>query len=317
MKISIALTTYNGERFLREQLDSLFQQTLLPDEVVVCDDCSTDNTLKILEEYSAKYGLIYYKNETSLGVNANFFRAISLCHGDYICICDQDDVWMTHKVATLVSAITSLDDNSTPVAVSSLRQDVDANCVPICAPQKFLFGERWEDTLLNTEQSQGCTMILNRCLADMSVRFYHERKGADEVMYDVLISVLAAVFGVKLNLPDVLMYYRHHDANVVDKFRNSRKTFWTKVKDMPTYYPFLLDYRIRELAVIRNLVEGDSYPSDIKLFLDQMSKLRKAKSILNGLPIVLGLPQLTTMRKIKVLLLTPVVKLLKIIESHR
>ena len=316
MKISVALTTYNGERFLREQLDSLYTQTLLPDEVIVCDDCSTDNTLKILEEYSIKYGLQYYRNDSSLGVNANFFRAISLCHGDYICICDQDDVWMSHKIATLVSAITSMEGDNIPIAVSSLRQDVDASCNPICPPQNFPFGEQWEDTLLNTEQSQGCTMIINRCLADLSVAYYREKKGSDEVMYDVLISLLAAIFGKKRNLPDVLMYYRHHNANVVDKLKSSKKPFWKKVKDMPTYYPFLLDYRIKELVVMSKLVEYDTYSPDIREFLGKMQKLYKTKSIVCGLPIVLGLPQLTVGRKIKVLLLTPIAKLLKIIERY-
>ena len=155
MKISVALTTHNGDRFLREQLDSLYSQTMVPDEVVVCDDCSTDHTMEILDEYAVKYGLRYYRNEPALGVNANFFRAISLCDGDYVCICDQDDVWMPHKIKTLVEAVTSINRNDVPVAVSSLRQDVDAKLNPICPPQQFPYGERWEDTLLNTEQSQG------------------------------------------------------------------------------------------------------------------------------------------------------------------
>lgn len=316
MKISVALTTHNGDRFLRDQLDSLYSQTMMPDEVVVCDDCSTDHTMEILKEYSERYGLKYYRNEPALGVNANFFRAISLCDGDYVCICDQDDVWMSHKIETLVKSIMSTNRNDVPVAVSSLRQDVDVKLNPICPPQQFPYGEHWEDTLLNTEQSQGCTLILNRCLANLSINYYHKKNKADDVMYDVLISLLAAVFGVKRNLPDVLMYYRHHDTNVVDKFRKGKKSFWQKVKDMPTYYPFLLDYRIRELAVMSELVEGEECPSDIRLFLEKMRKLHAVRSIFGGLPLVLGLPQLSLRRKIKVMVLTPVVKCLKIIESH-
>lgn len=317
MKISVALTTHNGARFLREQLDSLYTQTMVPDEVVVCDDCSTDDTMAILMEYAAKYGLKYHRNEQALGVNKNFFRAISLCQGDYICICDQDDVWMPHKIATLVNAISTIDATDKPVAVSSLRQDVDAQLNPICPPQRFPYGERWEDTLLNTEQSQGCTLILNRCLAEMSLKYYNEKKLADDVMYDVLISLIAAVFGVKRNLPDVLMLYRHHDANVVDKFKSGTKTFWQKVKDMPTYYPFLLDYRIRELAVMCELLGETECPSDIRHFLSEMLRLHHTDSIFSGLPIVLGLPQLSTWRKLKILILTPIVKCLKKIESNR
>ena len=97
-KISIAMTTFNGERYLREQLDSLYFQTLLPDEIVVVDDCSVDNTKEILEEYHKKKGLIYYINESNVGVNKNFEKAISLCSGDYIALCDQDDVWFKNKI---------------------------------------------------------------------------------------------------------------------------------------------------------------------------------------------------------------------------
>ena len=315
MKVSIALATYNGERFLREQLDSLYSQSRLPDEVVVCDDCSSDHTVSILEEYKNKYGLAYYRNDVSLGVNANFFRAISLCSGDYICICDQDDMWMPHKVETLLNEISLIDEADKPVAVSSLRQDVNAEGEPIAPPQNFPEGMSWEDTLLNTEQSQGCTMMMNRCLAEMSVKFFNERTAANEVMYDVLISLLAAVFGKKKNLSVPLMYYRHHDANVVDKLKVGKKTFWTKVKDMPTYYPFLLDYRIRELSVMSSLVQNDEYPAEIRDFLNRMARLNRVGNIFSGLCIIFELPQLTLKRKLKILMLTPIAKTLKTIEQ--
>ena len=316
MKISIAITTYNGERFLREQLDSLYTQSLLPDEIIVCDDCSSDHTIDILEDYKMRYSLQYFRNDFQLGVNRNFFQAISRCSGDYIFICDQDDVWMPHKIETLMNAIAAIDMKDKPVAVSSLRQDVDAMCKPIAPPQSFPEGETWEDTLLNTEQSQGCTLVMNRYLAELSVKYYNESSLADELMYDVLISLLAAIFGKKKNLSQPLMLYRHHDQNVVDRIRSGKKTFWQKVKDMPTYYPFLLDYRIRELAIMQEIVSKESLPTDIKAFLYDMRKLHRVDSIFKGLPIVFRLPQLSIGRKAKILILTPVVKVLKIMERR-
>jgi glycosyltransferase involved in cell wall biosynthesis len=95
--ISLAMPTYNGERFLREQLDSIYNQTIVPDEVIVVDDCSTDGTISILEEYKKKYGLKYWVNEKNLGYNKNFEKAISLCTGDYIALSDQDDVWFLRR----------------------------------------------------------------------------------------------------------------------------------------------------------------------------------------------------------------------------
>ena len=96
--ISLAMPTYNGSKFLRKQLDSIYEQTLIPDEIVVVDDCSTDNTRDILEEYKMTRGLKYYVNEKNLGYNKNYVKAIMLCNGDYILLCDQDDVWLPNKV---------------------------------------------------------------------------------------------------------------------------------------------------------------------------------------------------------------------------
>lgn len=316
-KVSVALTTYNGERFLREQLDSLYKQTKLPDEVVVCDDNSSDDTISILEEYHKKYGLKFYQNSSSLGVNANFFQAISLCNGDYICICDQDDIWKKNKIETLFNAIEEIKEKDVPFAVSSLRQDIDAEGKPIAMPQSFPEGIHWTNTLMNTEQSQGCTMIINRPLAELSLKFYREKPQSNDVMYDVLISVLAAIFGKKRNLSIDLMLYRHHNSNVVDKFRKGKKSFWEKVQEMPTYYPFLLDYRIRELSIIYQLVEGETLPPDIEIFLKKMNDLHKTETIYKGLPIVLSLSQLSWVRKCKILILTPIAKTLKIINQKR
>ena len=81
--ISIALTTYNGAKYLREQLESIYNQTILPDEVIACDDCSSDETISILDEYKNKFGLKYYVNNVNLGYNKNFEKALSLCS----CIC--------------------------------------------------------------------------------------------------------------------------------------------------------------------------------------------------------------------------------------
>ena len=94
-KISIALCTYNGEQFLSRQLESIQQQTRAPDELIVCDDCSTDRTIEILRDFvaSAPFPVRITRNEHNLGFVANFERAIQLCQGDLIALCDQDDIW--------------------------------------------------------------------------------------------------------------------------------------------------------------------------------------------------------------------------------
>lgn len=103
MKISIAICTYNGEKYLREQLDSFAAQTRFPDEIIICDDCSKDATREFLTDYASKSTLPIklHFNETNLGFVKNFERAISLCTGDILVLSDQDDVWETKKLAVI------------------------------------------------------------------------------------------------------------------------------------------------------------------------------------------------------------------------
>jgi glycosyltransferase involved in cell wall biosynthesis len=103
-KISVALCTYNGEKFLHQQIDSILNQTLKVDEIVVCDDGSTDHTLQILSEYQKRFPEIFkiYSNEKNLRSVKNFEKAISLCTGEIIFLSDQDDVWEETKVETFI-----------------------------------------------------------------------------------------------------------------------------------------------------------------------------------------------------------------------
>jgi len=103
VKISIALCTYNGEKFLLKQLESILWQTLLPNELVACDDNSTDETRRILDEFrkEAPFPVKICQNDQNLGITRNFEKAIGLCSGDIIVLCDQDDVWKPEKIAII------------------------------------------------------------------------------------------------------------------------------------------------------------------------------------------------------------------------
>ncbi|MBU4539357.1 MAG: glycosyltransferase [Weeksellaceae bacterium] len=104
MKTSVAICTFNGEKFLKEQLESIIAQTVPVDEIIVCDDRSTDQTWKIIMDYQSKYPRIFKicRNENSLGVIKNFEKAINLCQNEIIFLCDQDDLWKPNKVETVL-----------------------------------------------------------------------------------------------------------------------------------------------------------------------------------------------------------------------
>ncbi len=106
-KVSVAMCTYNGSKYLPEQLRSIAGQTVVPDEVVICDDGSQDDTLDILREYAAQsaFAVRIVANPERLGPARNFGTAIAACAGDIIVLSDQDDVWRPHKISSLVSAL--------------------------------------------------------------------------------------------------------------------------------------------------------------------------------------------------------------------
>lgn len=99
MTSSVALCTYNGQAYLSEQLDSILSQTRPVSEIIICDDGSTDGTLEILLEYTEKYPemIKVYRNPENLGYIGNFEKAMSLCTGDIVLLCDQDDRWYKNK----------------------------------------------------------------------------------------------------------------------------------------------------------------------------------------------------------------------------
>ncbi len=104
--VSVVMCTYNGEKYIREQLDSILCQTYPIEKIYIQDDCSTDKTVEIIKEYAEKHSNLFYKiNKAQLGVNQNFFEALRQVDTEYIAICDQDDIWSPDKIEKQIQAI--------------------------------------------------------------------------------------------------------------------------------------------------------------------------------------------------------------------
>lgn len=114
MKVSIAMATYNGEKFILEQLESFVKQRRQPDELIVTDDCSNDKTIEIIEEFKkqAPFVVKIYRNETNLGYTQNFNRALELCTGELILLSDQDDVWFPTKIEYILGLTVQYPDKA-------------------------------------------------------------------------------------------------------------------------------------------------------------------------------------------------------------
>ena len=104
--VSVALCTYNGEKYIGAQLDSILKQTYSHLEIIIVDDCSTDDTFNIVNRYAENdHRVKCFKNEVNVGFNKNFERAIKLTAGEYIAISDQDDIWLPLKLELLLDNI--------------------------------------------------------------------------------------------------------------------------------------------------------------------------------------------------------------------
>ena len=129
--ISLVLCTYNGEKYIEKQLTSIVNQTVLPDEIIVCDDISIDDTLNIIYSFKEKYNNIKWqviKNKNKLGFANNFINALKFANGDYIFLSDQDDIWELDKISNMLNII----ENNNKINILFSSYDcIDQNDMPI------------------------------------------------------------------------------------------------------------------------------------------------------------------------------------------
>lgn len=134
MIISVVMSTYNGELYVLEQLDSIRKQTYTPQEVLICDDCSTDNTVNIIKDYINHYNLTNWKfeiNKANQGWKNNFKSLIDKSNGDIIFLCDQDDIWDVSKIEKMKNIfLDNLDVNILVCGYDPLYEDDSIKKIP-------------------------------------------------------------------------------------------------------------------------------------------------------------------------------------------
>ncbi len=200
-RISIVMCTYNGERYLREQLDSLLRQTRAADEIVVQDDCSTDSTMQILAEYSRKHPCLKVcANKERMGYNRNFLKAVASATGELIALSDQDDVWRGDKLAVMERSMA--DGVSMAFHNSALFAD---------SPQKTT-GVRYP----GRPSTDAVFITVKPCIPGHEMMFRREalplvaRLGDINIMYDYSIATICAHLGRVVYVDDTLVYWRRH-----------------------------------------------------------------------------------------------------------
>jgi glycosyltransferase involved in cell wall biosynthesis len=288
--ISIALATYNGAKYLSAQLDSLYKQTRLPDEVVVTDDCSTDSTLDILIEYNKRYGLKYFINKTALGVNKNFEKAISFCSGDYIAICDQDDIWLPSKIETSFLRLQEIEKNGLPSLVSSTNIHINGSGNKIADHRREKDSFSYTDSLWGNRH-QGCSLMMNRKLVEKVTPFPQNIR-----MYDAYIGLTAAMIGNKYDIGEPLMLYRLHSNNVMGG--NGSQSFFAKLNRLRYRYAgFFHPQRLKLLLKIEEQHSRDFLPERLRLF-NLLKSLHLSNSIFRKLVLLFKIRELSILKKL-------------------
>ena len=213
-KVSVVLCTYNGERFLREQLDSVLAQTYPLHEVIVQDDGTTDDTVRIAHEYANHYPQIkVYINEGEHGINGNFYSAMRRATGTLIAICDQDDIWEPCKLAVQVEII----GNRLLCGGRSKPFSEDGSFVyyDMRMPNITLF------RMLYCAEMAGHTMLVRRELLDRLPKC----RVVSTRCYDIVFSVLAAALDSVIFVDRVLVHQRRYaTASTYTSIENSLPT---------------------------------------------------------------------------------------------
>lgn len=244
MRISVALCAYQAERFLLEQLESIAAQSRLPDELVVCDDASTDATVAIVEQFAANaaFPVHLHVNVTRLGYSRNFEQAIGHCQGDAIALADHDDIWMSPKLAAVVAAFSAPDK---PGLVFSDGDFVDECGRPLggtCWSSVGLdrraieevsngnaFRVLFDRTARNGGAITGATMAFGASYRDLVVPFpeWMPRSGKGPLIHDAWIALLIGAVAPVTALPEQLVRYRRHAAQQIGLKGASSRSRWT------------------------------------------------------------------------------------------
>lgn len=251
--ISVAMAVYNGEKFIEEQLNSIRDQEVGADEVVICDDCSTDCSFEIIRSYIEHNNLInwnVYKNKENLGYFKNFFKAIFLCNGDTIYLADQDDKWNLKKISECEKIlrypeIFMVQTNYIYIDSNSIKINVINNY-----HNKMKSGDYAE---LTTEDmckfaGAGFTMAFRKEVKEMIHSNELDKCSNIYAFHDVLIGLVSAYMGKCVLINNIYDEHRLHLDNVTQKFNSNSFSDRTKKFQIK-----LLNNRINRFDLILQL----------------------------------------------------------------
>ncbi|WP_029233674.1 glycosyltransferase [Butyrivibrio sp. VCB2006] len=243
--ISVAIATYNGEKFILEQLESIIRQTRKVDEIIIHDDISKDQTVAVVNDYIKSNnleGLIKITvNEKNLGYASNFISALRETNGDYVFFCDQDDIWIDTRVEEMIGVM----ENNPEIGLlgsefEPFKCSEDAPDVPKWELAKFKNDGSVERLTFNSENifigCQGCTMVMRRNFMDAIDSFWYEGWAHDEYAWKLALSMDRLFFYHKTTLKrrlhsnNVTLHKEHKNEQrlkyLYDLKKSHEQTYW-------------------------------------------------------------------------------------------
>ena len=252
--VSIVMATYNGERFLEAQMDSVLNQTYPAIEIIVVDDGSTDRTAEILQSYASKHNHIqlHFAKDKNLGYIKNFERGCRLVKGDYISFCDQDDVWHPDKTSALVKAI-----GNHSMAYSDAEL-VDA--------QLQSTGKLRSD-IKNLRSYNNCLYFaLDNCVGGHAMMIKKELFVAaspfpTEMPHDLWLAYASTLYNGLIYVPEALVKWRDHGSNVTVGTKPDSEKLIETCRRLQIFHDFCRPDMVLERKVLRQLLQSyQPYP---------------------------------------------------------
>lgn len=303
MNISVIICTYNGAKFINEQIDSILNQSYPAKELIIQDDCSTDNTLEILRKYATRFPQItVVENKCRQGINKNFFSAISKASGDYIAISDQDDIWEPNKLELQINAIgdkllcagrtTPFSDNGAMIRIDSRKPNyslIRMIYVGCLAGHTLLFSKELLSRLPDISQISAIRCydaILTMVAASYDSIVYidqtlvYQRKHVDAATYCQPTNNRFTLANIARNLIDTVSYYRE----LKPEIRNRAAVTYRFLSQIKSGEPIL-----KHALYMLNAQMRSSFPWQMKLSFfcykhqDKLFHTSTRKNVINSL----------------------------------
>lgn len=248
--VSVAMASYNGEAYIREQIDSIIVQLRDKDEIVVSDDGSTDGTLQILEEYCQKDSRIRVLHNVNHGIAHNFNNAVMACKGVYIFLSDQDDVWLPQKVE---SVLTVFKETNADIVVHDAF--ITDQYLHPCSKTIFSIYGTSNSPLRNFFKNTfwGCCMAFRSSFRKILCPFPSDPSGM-VIGHDLWIGILGGIYGKIVRYPECLIYHRFHQNNVTPRYHRKLSVI---IKHRIHVYKAL---RTRKKEIVKKNIRAKSCP---------------------------------------------------------